>query len=83
MEVPGLGVESELQLLAMPQPQQLRIWAASVTYTTVHGNAGSLIHWARLGVEPASSWIPVGIISAVPQLELQLYCILNKGYGEK
>lgn len=33
MEVPRLGVESELQL---PQPQQLGIQAASLTYTTAH-----------------------------------------------
>ena len=31
----------------------------SATYTTVHGNAGSLIHWARPGIEPASLWILV------------------------
>ena len=29
----------------------------SVTYTTVHGNAGSLTHWAGPRIEPASSWI--------------------------
>ena len=38
VEVPGLGVESELQ------PQQLRIQAISATYNTAHGNAGSLTH---------------------------------------
>ena len=31
--------------------QQLGIWAESVTYTTTHGNAGSLTHWARPGIE--------------------------------
>ena len=41
MEVPRLGVESELQL---PQPQQHGIQATSVTYTTSPGNAGSLTH---------------------------------------
>ena len=30
-----------------PQPQQVR--SAFVTYTTAHGNAGSLTHWARPG----------------------------------
>ena len=29
----------------------------SVTYTTVHGNTGSLTHRTRQGIEPASSWI--------------------------
>ena len=45
MEVPRLGVESELQLPAsITQPQQRRIQALSVTYTIAHGNAGSLTH---------------------------------------
>ena len=39
----------------MPQPQQRRIWATSVTYTTAHGNTGSTTHWARPGIEPTSS----------------------------
>ena len=47
MEVPRLGVESELQLLA---------------YTTAHCNARSLTHWARPGIKPESSWILVGFV---------------------
>ena len=27
-----------------------------------HGNTGSLTHWARPGIEPASSWIIVGLL---------------------
>ena len=38
--------------------------------TTVHGNAGSLTHGGRTGIEPASSWIPVGFVSTAPQREL-------------
>ena len=44
MEVPRLGVEPELQLpayataTAMPDP----------TYTTAHGNTGSLTHWESM-----------------------------------
>ena len=34
--------------------------AASATYTTAHGNGGSLTCWARPGIEPTSSWILVG-----------------------
>ena len=61
MEVPRLGGESELQLPATPQPQQCRIQATSVTYTTAHSNARSLTHcilmdtcqvcynWAKMG----------------------------------
>ena len=44
VEVPMLGVESELQLLATPQSEQLQIQAMSTTYTTAQGNVGSLTH---------------------------------------
>ena len=43
IEVPGPGVESELQLRStMPQPWQHGIQAASATYATACSNAGSL-----------------------------------------
>ena len=42
MEIPRLGVQSELQLL--PIPQQCRIQALSVTYSTAHSNTRSLTH---------------------------------------
>ena len=54
MEVPRPGVESKLQ----PEPHQIQ--AESVTYTIAHGNARSLTHWARPGIEPAFSGILVG-----------------------
>ena len=44
MEVPRLGVKSELQLPVYTGAQQRRIRAASATYTTARGNAGSLTH---------------------------------------
>ena len=31
--------------------------------TTVHGNAGSLTHWARAGIEPSTSWFLVGFVN--------------------
>ena len=37
------------------------------TYTTAHGNAGSLTHSTRPGIEPATSWFLVGFISAAPR----------------
>ena len=45
---------------AVPQLQQRRcqIQATSATYTAVH--------WARPGMELASSWIPVGFFTAEP-----------------
>ena len=41
-----------------------------MTYTTAHGNAGSLTHWVRSGIEPTSSWLLVRFVSAAPQWEL-------------
>ena len=46
-----------------PQPQQCQIWAASATYTTAHSNAGSLTHWVRPGMEPATLWFLVGFVN--------------------
>ena len=54
----------------MSQPQQCQIWAASATYTTAHGNTGSLTHWARPGTKPASLLILVRFITPEPQWEL-------------
>ena len=55
MEVPRLGVKSEVQLLA---------------YTTAHGNARSLTHWMRPGIELMTSWILVRFVTAEPQWKL-------------
>ena len=52
-------------------PQQHRIRAASATYTTAHGNGGSLTHWARPGMESLSSWLLVRFATDKPQWELQ------------
>ena len=59
MGVPRLGVKLELQLPAYTTATAM--WAPSVSATCViaQGNAGSLTHGARPGIEPASSWIPV------------------------
>ena len=70
MEFPWLGSNPSYNCWPTPQPQQCEIQATFVTYTTVHGNTESLTHWARLGIEPASSWILVGLITAEPQREL-------------
>ena len=58
MEVHRLGIKSELQLLAYttatatdPDPRHLR------PTPQLMGNAGSLTHRARPGIEPASSWV--------------------------
>ena len=53
------GVTSELQLPAYTTITATRD-PICVCYTTAHGNARSFTHWARPGIEPASSWILVG-----------------------
>ena len=88
-EVPRLGVESELQLIAYTIAQQCWIWATSATYTTTFGNTRSLTHWARPGIEPASSWIlgrfwicwnMTGTPSPLPSLEpLPCCCLFRSG----
>ena len=78
MEVPRLGVESELLLLAYVTTAANRIPAGSVTYTAAHRNAGSLTHGLRPGIKPASSWILVGFVTIEPQQELLVF-VLRKG----
>ena len=56
--------------------RQHQIQAACATYTTAHGHAGSLPHWASPGIEPATPWFLVGFVSAVPQRELQIHRFL-------
>ena len=69
MEVPRLGVKLKLWLPAYAKPQQCQTQAACVTCRTPHGNARSLTHWVRPGIEPTSSWILVRFVSAEPQWE--------------
>ena len=61
MEVPRLGVRSELQLLA---------------YTTAQGNSGSLTHSVRPGIKPVSSWILVVFVNTEPQWELLVFVLI-------
>ena len=42
---------------------QSGIPAASANYTTARDNARSLTHWARPGIEPATSWFLVGFVN--------------------
>ena len=46
--------------------------AASATYTA-HGNARSLTHWMRPGIEPEISWFLVRFVSAVPCCDLFIF----------
>ena len=79
MKVPRLGSDQSCSCRPTPQPQQCQIPAASATYTTAHGNVGSLTHWARPEIESSSSWILVGFVTAEPQPEFLKYlkCRIN------
>ena len=70
MRFPDWGRNQSCSRRPTPQPQQRRIRATSVMYTTAHRNAGSLTHWARPG-DTVSSWILARFISAEPGRELQ------------
>ena len=51
-------IEAVAASLHTAQPQQCKIQAASATYTTAHGNAGSLTHWARSGNQTCNLMVP-------------------------
>ena len=70
MEIPRLGSNWSWSCRPTPQPQQCRIWVAPVTYTMAQGNAGSLTHWARPRIKPATSWLLVRFVSTEPWREL-------------
>ena len=68
-----------------PQPQQHRIQAASVTYTTAHGNPKSLTHWARPDTEPASSWMLVRFVNrwatiGTPEIYFNIYILISHAF---
>ena len=57
MEVPRLGLESELQLPSTATAITTLDLSHVCNIHHSHGNTGSLTHWARPGIEPASSWM--------------------------
>ena len=56
MEVPRLGSNWSYSCRPTPQPQQCQIQAASATYTTAQGNAGSPDPLSKARIEPVTSW---------------------------
>ena len=77
MEVPRLGVESELLLPAYAIATAVPDPAASANYTTAPGNAGSLTHWGRPGIEHATSWFLVRFTSAAPDRNSKMHCLFQ------
>ena len=78
------GQESKKSCSCRPilQPQQLGIQAMFATYTTTHGNTGSLTHGARPGIKPAYSWMLVRFVSTEPEF-LYFYGVLIRGFTLK
>ena len=88
MEVPRLGVQWELQLLAYTTAIATLDPSRICTYTTAHGYARSLTHRSRPRIEPTTSQFLVGFISAAPQWELHFIifngltrCVIKFKYG--
>ena len=61
MEVPRRGVKTGVA--AADHSHSHRYARSEPIYTTAHGNAGSLTHRVRPGIEPTSLWILVGFVS--------------------
>lgn len=71
MEVPMLGVTSELSCRPEAQPQQHGIQATSAPCVIAHANVEPLTHWGRPRTEATSSWVLVGLVRAEPQWGLK------------
>ena len=63
MEVPRIGVKSELQLLTYTTATAMQDLATSATYTTAHGNTRPLTQWVGTGIKPMSSCILVRFVT--------------------
>ena len=73
----------------MPQPRQHKIQASSATCTEAWGNAGSLTHWERPGIEPTSSHILCQVPNLVSHKKnspvmyfLIMICLISVEYKE-
>ena len=85
MEVPKLGVESELQLPAYTTATATPDLSHICKLHCSSGNTRSLTHWLRLGIKPTSSWILVRFITTEPQWELlicsNVYIFYSVGFS--
>ena len=64
------GQVKAVAAILTPQSQQCQIQTEFVAYTTAQCNTGPLTHWVRPGIEPESSRLLLGFISAEPHGEL-------------
>ena len=72
MEVPSLGIESELLLQGYPTAPATQDVSFG-TYTTAQGNARSITHWMRPGIELTSSCKRTLWEHSEPQQELHKF----------
>ena len=79
MEIPRLGIKSELQLPAYATATAMPDLSCVFDYSTAHSNARSLTHGAEPGIQPASSWILIVFVTAEPQQELLMPPFLIAG----
>ena len=66
MEVPRLGVKSELQLPAYTTATAIQDWSHGYDLHCSSCQCRILTHWAGPGIEPTSSWTLVGFITTKP-----------------
>ena len=83
MEVPRLGVESELQQLTFATATAIATWDPSSVYDLHHSSQqcwrlNSLSEGVRPGIEHSSSWILVRFVIAESQWELLEQFVLRK-----
>ena len=77
MEVPRLGVQSELQLPAYATATTMR---DSSHICDLHHSSWQhwiLIHWAGPEIEPTYLWVLVGFVTTEPQRELLMMYVLT------
>ena len=75
MEVPRLGVEVELQLLATATAMQDPSCVCNLHHSSLQHQIFNPL--SEPGIEPETSWLLVGFISAVPQWELLYVYFVN------
>ena len=77
MKVPSVWSNWSCPCLPIPRPKQLRIQATSMTYAASGGNARSLSHWVRPGMEPTSSGRLVRFVTCWATTGTPNLCILR------
>ena len=77
MEVPTLGDKFKLQLPAYTHSHSCARSKPHLQPTPqLVATPDPLTHWVKPGIEPASSWILVGLVSTAPLRELPTYKFL-------